>query len=187
MNQITMTKEQIENRYIVLPHGLVYSQRSGRHLTGKIDRYGYRVLCLSLDCGVKHIPLHRIVALCYIPNPDNKPQINHIDGNKLNNRVNNLEWCDAQYNTQHAYDNGLAKAWNKDKPNCYSKEHVDAMKANQPNKKNVEVIQGGVTVAKYDSVRELCQQMGFDRRTAMRVLKGESNYNSIKGYKLIYS
>ena len=50
---------------------------------------------------------HRIVALAFIPNPNNLPQINHIDGDKLNNNINNLEWCDAVINGNHAIQNNL--------------------------------------------------------------------------------
>lgn len=58
----------------------------------------------------KTYKVHRLIAKTFIPNPLNLPQVNHKDGNKLNNNYLNLEWCTQQQNTQHAYDNGLAKS-----------------------------------------------------------------------------
>lgn len=52
---------------------------------------------------------HRLLALAFIPNPENKPQINHKDGNKLNLKLSNLEWNTSSENTQHAYNNGLTR------------------------------------------------------------------------------
>ena len=59
------------------------------------------------DGKKKNCRVHRLVAEYFLPNPDNLPCINHIDGNKLNNHIDNLEWCTYQYNMQHAVRTGL--------------------------------------------------------------------------------
>lgn len=70
---------------------------------------GYAVVGLVCDDGKRRfIGVHRLVANIHIPNPNNKPQVNHIDGNKLNNHVDNLEWVSASENQQHAFDTGLS-------------------------------------------------------------------------------
>ncbi len=78
--------------------------RKGRWLKAKINqgRVFYNI-------GAKWTSAHRIIAITFIPNPDNKPQINHIDGNPLNNHVSNLEWCTQSENIKHAYANNLMK------------------------------------------------------------------------------
>lgn len=58
---------------------------------------------------LKTITVHRAIAQCFIPNPDNKPCVNHIDGNKLNNSIENLEWVTFKENTIHGVENGLIK------------------------------------------------------------------------------
>lgn len=76
-----------------------------KQYVNKYNGYVYVVLCKNgkeNNCRV-----HKLIAKTFIPNPNNKSQINHIDGNKQNNRANNLEWCTCKENIQHAYSNGL--------------------------------------------------------------------------------
>ena len=68
---------------------------------------GYKTCILSKDGESKVFTVHRLIASTFIPNPDNKPQVNHIDGDKLNNKVTNLEWVTQSENMQHAKNSGL--------------------------------------------------------------------------------
>ena len=68
---------------------------------------GYYAVGLWKDNKQKIEYIHRLVAIVFIPNPNNLSEINHIDGNKTNNKIENLEWCDGSHNVQHAYDTGL--------------------------------------------------------------------------------
>ena len=71
------------------------------------SKTGYLQINLKSEGTRKLGLIHRLVAQAFIPNPDNKREVNHINGNKTDNRVENLEWCTSQYNTVHAYKTGL--------------------------------------------------------------------------------
>ena len=83
--------------------------KKGKILIPALHKNGYFFVALPK----KQKSIHRLVAETFIPNPNNLPQINHKDGNKKNNNVKNLEWCNQSYNTQHAYDNNLIKHYRK--------------------------------------------------------------------------
>lgn len=101
------------NIWIVYKDGVVLDLY-GNRIFGDINRYGYVVIRRTNKDGSHYrISLHRLVAICYLPNPDNRPQINHIDGNKLNNDVSNLEWCTPSENIKHAFDHQLMVAKRK--------------------------------------------------------------------------
>lgn len=77
------------------------AKRKSRILTPNNTGNGYQQVKFSID-GNKSQPLvHRLIAETFIPNPNNLPQVNHKDGNKENNRADNLEWCSASYNSTH--------------------------------------------------------------------------------------
>lgn len=95
-------------KYSVDRNGIVKNSR-GKEKALQVDDKGYFRVDLY-DGGVRTTKkVHRLVAEAFIPNPNNKPDINHIDGNKLNNSVDNLEWVTKSENMQHAFRIGLAK------------------------------------------------------------------------------
>lgn len=93
--------------YIINKEGKVYSSKTEKFLSIR-DRGGYLAFTVCVKNKRKDIAIHRALAVTFIPNPENLPFINHKDGNKHNNSLNNLEWCTCSQNVQHAYDTGLA-------------------------------------------------------------------------------
>lgn len=86
-----------------------------------VMKVGYLAVVLRDKQQKNHLlKIHRLVAEAFIPNPYNFPQVNHIDGNKANTRVDNLEWCTPSQNTRHAIENGLRrKCTNKNTQRIY--------------------------------------------------------------------
>lgn len=110
-----------EGLYEVSNTGLVRSVDRidcvGKRQKGKILRLNntekYLRVVLCKDGTPKTFYIHRLVAITFISNEENYKCVNHKDGNKLNNNVENLEWCTYSHNMKHAFSNGLAKPWNK--------------------------------------------------------------------------
>lgn len=101
-----------EKYFMVSNFGNVWSKRTKIILVPTVTKAGYNTISTKLFGrlgGSKIIRIHRMVAEAFIKNPENKPYVNHLDGNKKNNFVTNLEWCTAKENTIHAYKTGLSK------------------------------------------------------------------------------
>lgn len=113
--------------YEINKNGMIRNKKTKRILKpAKNKTNGYLSVALCNNGKQKTYSVHKLVALNYIKNTNNYKEINHIDGNKENNNVSNLEWCDRSQNLLHAYNTGL-------KPKKYGKENLLSKKVKQTN------------------------------------------------------
>ena len=119
--------------YEVTEHGKIINKTTGYILKPKHNATGYCYVRL----GGKNYLIHRLVAQKYIPNPDNKPQINHKDGNKDNNDITNLEWVTAKENKVHAVEHNLVANGEKIGTGKLTKEDVQFIRAHA--KKDIKI------------------------------------------------
>ena len=102
-----------EGLYQISNYGNLKNVKRGTIKSNRALNKGYIKTVLH-KCGVrKHFLMHRLVAQAFIPNPLNKPEVNHKNGNKKDNRLSNLEWCTSKENIIHAIDNGFRSSVGK--------------------------------------------------------------------------
>ena len=139
MKQIIV--DNIGTTYYITEDGRCFNSKTGKYLKGQVNyKSGYKSYNLTMpDGSMKRLYAHRLVAFAYIPNDDlNLTCVNHKDGNKLNNNVDNLEWCDYKINNNHAIEMGL-----------HQQKHVFCFN------KNKEL------VAEYKTVKEAAKAVGI--------------------------
>ena len=133
--------------------GKVYHKKSKilkQNRCYKKDGSYYLAIELNFNGISKRFFIHRLVAQAFIPNPENKPQVNHIDGNKANNCVDNLEWSTQSENEKHAF----SKGWNKTNPNKSGATKV----SNEVTRKPVKCIE---TNTIYKSYSDAAKKLGL--------------------------
>ena len=145
-----------------------HSKNHTRFIKGKIlslrenkSRAGYFEVSLHKNKKEKRFRVHRLVAEAFLNNENNFPQVNHIDGDKSNNTIWNLEWVTDLQNKKHAWENGL-----------YSSNH---------RKREIECIETGKI---YESVQKASELIPCDRKYLFKHLKGE--VKSVKGLTYKY-
>ena len=94
------------NNYCINEYGFILNIRTRGVIIPSVGKKGYLQVCLT---NKNTYSVHRLVALTFIENKENKPEVNHIDGNKLNNHISNLEWNTTQENLEHKRINNLGK------------------------------------------------------------------------------
>lgn len=164
-----MRKAILNGNYEITEDGQVYSLISHRFIKGGIYPNGYRFLRIREQEEYKNYLVHRLVAQAFIPNPDNLPVVNHIDGNKLNNRVDNLEWCTQSDNLKHAIEIGLVEN------QCKIRRSVEMR-----NLTTGELIT-------FDSAKECCEYFGHKKGWLAIYQKTHGNPCNYKGFLIFLS
>lgn len=100
----------VDGFYEISNHGRFRNVKTGRILKPCINGWGYYQIRTCIDYVKRTFFVARLVAKAFVPNPDNLPEVNHKDGDKLNNHISNLEWVSGGDNQRHAYRTGLRKA-----------------------------------------------------------------------------
>lgn len=161
----------MEEKFILLPFDIKYAisnkgnlinVKNNKKLKTRINKHGYEEVQLSTNGIRKNYRVHRLVGILFLSNIENKPYINHKDGNKLNNNVDNLEWCTSKENDFHARTHNL-KIQNK------------PIKAININTKNSLC---------FESLSECAKYFNTNKGTIHRVLSGKRN--KYKDFKFIY-
>lgn len=137
--------------------GLYLWKYKAKKLHKSVGSHGYYDVSLSKNGRAKHACVHRLVAEAFIPNPGNKPEVNHRNGIKTDNRVENLEWCSRSENEKHKYITlGYKGVW------------CNRLGKDNPASKTVLQLKNGQVVATFFSIHEAQRKTGIDFRWISR-------------------
>lgn len=148
----------------------IFKRKEPREVKQETTYDGYKRVHLSNKGELKGHAVHRLVAFAFIPNPNNLPQINHIDENPANNNVSNLQWCTGKENCNH----GLHR------------QRIVEFQTNNP-KRSVPVLQydmKGNFIKEFPSTKEVERQLGIRSEQISRVCKGKNHHAG--GFKWKY-
>ena len=163
--------------YRVSSEGDVESCKNNRH--GVSDEYhairqricpttGYKQCTITDGKNIKTLNVHREVAKAFIPNPDNKPQVNHKDGNKLNNNIDNLEWVTREENIQHAYRTGLNRPHMTEEDMAKGRK-LGLPKAIEATRKPIRIVETG---EEFRSINDCARTIHGSQQNIVKCLKG---------------
>lgn len=150
-----------EDIYELNENGEVRNKITGNYIKGDINNAGYYRVCLYKKPRKERYFRHRLVAELFIPNPNNLPEVNHINGDKSKNCASNLQWCNRTHNEREAHRTGIKE---------YKPYYV--------------IFDNGIR-KEYEFAIELANELQVTKRTIQNYLQGKSKGYSDKGIKEI--
>lgn len=151
------------NNYEISNYGKVRNKKTGRIRKTTINNKGYEQIIVYINKKPKTYYIHRLVASNFIENPNNYKEVNHLDENKLNNNVNNLEWCNGEYNLH------------------YGTRVNRILKAKEPTFKQIiqKDLQGNV-IRVWKSIREIQEKTNYNKQSIHYCCSGR--YKTSNGF-----
>lgn len=167
--------------YFVTKEGLVFSSKTNKFLKFSYDKQGYQRVGLYVgNYKSKTIKVHRLVAETFIDNIENKKDVNHIDGNKANNNVCNLEWCTRSENIKHAFKLGLIKISDKQKNRFIEMTKLQTGGNNPASRKLINIETGEI----FNTIKEVIPLVNLKRTTFQAMLNNQNpNKTNFKYYE----
>lgn len=165
-----------EGKYEVSNFGRVRNKKTEQIMKQYINENGYCIVGLysRVEQATKHFRVHRLVADAFIPNTDNKRTVNHKDGCKANNFVNNLEWATHKENLIHARNIGLIVHTEKQREVARESMKKNRLLSNN-NRKRIFCIDCEGNIKEYNSVREASHDVGVGSSSIVNCLKGKTH------------
>lgn len=190
MEEIWKPVKNFENLYEISNLGRVkshhkYGGLDNRIMKQKINRYGYSCVKLSNRGHTRHVQVHRLVAETFLENPNDFPMINHKDENKLNNHVENLEWCNAQYNNTygHRLEKAFPKAWEKWSYTERGRAHMS--KVGKARGKRCASFKDGKMLKEFASAAEAARYYNIKKTHVVYCCEGKSKARSGMQWKYL--
>lgn len=167
MEEIWKIVNKFDERYEISNYGRFRNRKTGRILKQFNNKHGYYFIPLSFKGKVFNVYIHVYVAKLFVPNDENKPLVNHKDGDKHNNRCDNLEWVTYSENLRHAYKNNLRTSY-LDKVIKRGTEHYMATITEEEVLKIRELYKQGL------GCRKIAKILGISRNVAYGVTSGKT-------------
>ena len=159
-----------------------YYRQTEKILKPQSQNNGYLHIKLSQKDKTKCILVHRLVAQVFIPNPNNLSQVNHINEDKTDNRVENLEWCDRKYNIN--YGNGISKRVKTNKENGTYKK-IGEINYKNFSKSILQFSKDNSFIRRWDCIMDVQRELGYDNKQICSCLKNRQK--TAKGFKWAYA